>query len=1063
MSKQIEYFNFLKYKKTLPTILLFFMFSIFHGQTLKVSGKVIDDDGMPLPGVSVVIEGTNIGANTDFDGNYTIPASMNQVLVFSYIGFTSQKITIKGKTINVKLKSDVATLNEVIVVGYGVQKKESVVGAIGQLDGGELTKRGNLTNLTDALSGSIPGVTVLSATGIPGGGGDQYKDSQILIRGQSTWNNASPLILVDGMERTMNDIDPNDVKTVTVLKDASATSIFGVKGGNGVILITTKRGAKGDAQFKVDANLSFKSVSRIPRVLEAYTSTVAKNRAIVNGLSVMPATWGDYTSDQELEFYRNGQYSNAYPNRDWANTMLEDYALAKKINASVSGGNDFVKYFGSLGYVTDGDILKTQNVGQGYDPDFKYDRFNFRTNLDFTLTKTTKLEVGLNGYYGKQSKSGAPIFNFWYGVYSKPWTTPVLQYEDGVYGQGIDYERFGKNEFVELNFNGVDIQDRGEINTNYKLTQDLDVITKGLKINAELGFDNYYSALGNDIVDDGVLMKYVNPDYYTLNDPNANIEDYTSYFFPGSYTTSTHGFEFQDLPLIYETSRIDNASAKTVRSRLLYRFTLNYNRSFGAHTVSGLALFSRDQSKNYNINGWPSKREDWAGRLTYAYDRRYNIEINGAYNGSEKFGPGYKFDFFPSVGLGWTVSNEKFFEKIKKYVNNLKFRYSDGIVGNDNANNIGQWPYFTSYVSGGVNGVNGNALQNSTFGNGPVYNGPQIYSEGVIGNPSLRWETARKQNFGIEAGMFNNDLTMTLDIFKEHRDDILVTADQRNVPDFYGAPAPTANIGITENKGYEFVANYKNNINNLNYWASFNFTYVKDIIIKKEDSQLLPDYQKQAGFQIGQTKTSVSTGIINSWDELYTGVVGVNNTTLLPGDYRLLDYNADGIVDNKDVVPYGYPNRPQKTYGFAIGGDYKGFSLSLNFYGQYDITQGVGLDEFSFNAPAIYQDQIDDTWTPEYGNSNPTFRSLNYGGRAASTANYYKRDGAMFRLKTAELGYNLPKGIIKKVGLSALRVFANGNNLYLWSKLPVDIEGQDFNYRNYPVTKQVNLGVSATF
>ncbi|GEC72598.1 TonB-linked outer membrane protein, SusC/RagA family [Flavobacterium flevense] len=1040
------------------------MFSVFHGQTLKVSGKVIDDTGFPLPGVSVLIEGTNKGTNTDFEGNYTIPANNNDVLIFSYIGFTTQKNKVSGKVLNVKMISDVANLKEVIVVGYGTQKKESVVGAIAQLDGQELTKRGNLTNLTDALSGSMPGVNVLSSSGIPGGAIDgNYNESQILIRGRSTWNNASPLVLVDGVERTMNDIDPNDVKTVTVLKDASATSIFGVKGGNGVILITTKRGLKGDAQFKVDANISFKSVSKIPRVLEGYTSTVAKNRAIVNGLSVMPVTWGDFTSDEELEYLRSNQYPDAYANRDWANSMLEDYALSKKINASVSGGNDFVKYFGSLGFVTDGDILKTENVGQGYDPDFKYDRFNFRTNLDFTLTKSTKLEVGLNGYYGEQSRSGASVFGFWYGIYSKPWTTPVLQYEDGIYGQGIDYERFGQNGFVDLNFSGVDVTNRGEINTNFKLTQDLDVITKGLKVSGELAFDNFYSSLGNGISDDGVLMKYVDPIYYTLNDPNANIEDYTSYFFPNSFTTSTNGFEFKDLPIVYENSRIDNGSARSVRSRLMYRLTLNYSRKFGVHDVSALGLFSRDNTKNYSVNGWPSKREDWSGRLAYGYDQRYNIELNGSYNGTEKFGPGYKFAFFPSVGLGWTVSNEKFFEKVKKYINNLKFRYSDGIVGNDNANNIGQWPYFTSYVSGGTNGVNGNALNNSSFGDGPLYGGPLIYGEGTIGNPSLRWETARKQNLGIEVGAFDNALTMTLDLFKEHREDILVTANQRNVPDYFGAPAPTANIGITENKGYEFVANYKNNINNFNYWASLNFTFVKDKIIQKEDSQLLPDYQKEAGFQIGQNKSNVSTGIINSWDEMYTGVVGVNNATLLPGDYRLLDYNADGFVDFKDVVPYGYPNRPQATYGFALGGDYKGFSLSFNFYGQYNITQTVALDEFAFNAPAIYQDQLRDTWTPEYNNSNPIYRSLNYGGRAASTGNYTKKDGSMFRLKTAELGYDLPKGMIKKVGLSALRLFVNGNNLLLWTDLPVDIEGQDFNYRNYPVTKQINLGLSATF
>ena len=1064
MSKQKKYFIFLKYKKLIASLMLLFMFSTFYGQTNTVSGKIIDETGLPLPGVSLVVEGTKNGTITDIDGNYKIAANKNDVLVFSYVGYITQKVKVSGKTINISMKNNVASLSEVIVVGYGSQKKETVVGAVGQLSGSELTKRGNLTNMTDALSGSIAGVTVLSSTGIPGGAIDgNYNDSQILIRGKGTWNNASPLIMVDGVERTFNDIEPNDVKTITVLKDASATSIFGVKGGNGVILITTKRGTKSDAQFKIDANVSFKSISRVPRTLEAYAASKAKNYAIINGLAVVPTAWSGFKSDQELEYYRNGQYPEAYPNTDWTEAMLEDYATTSKITASVSGGNDFVKYFGSLGYVTDGDILKTGDIGQGYDPNFQYDRFNYRTNLDFTLTKTTKLEVNLNGYYGSQSRSGAPVFNFWYGIYAKPWTTPVLQYEDGTYGQGIEYERFGQNEIIALNTAGIDVQNRGELNTNLKLEQNLDVVTKGLKITGELAYDNYYSTLGAGINDDGMLMKYVRPDYYTSTDPNKDINNFTSYFYPGDYTTSTHGFEYMEAPLVYEKERSNGAAARSVRNHLMYRINLNYNRKFGKHDVSGLALFSRDEVRNYNINGWPSKREDWAGRATYAFDKRYNIEINGAYNGSEKFGEGYKFDFFPSVGLGWTISNEKFFESIKKYMNNFKIRYSDGIVGNDNANGIGQWPYFTSYSVGGTLNTNNSTQQTAPFGDGAIYNGPQIYQQGLIGNPDLHWETARKQNLGFELAFFDDKLSMSLDLFKEDRDDILVGADQRQVPIYFGAPAPVANIGVTKSNGYEFVANYRNNINKFNYWASINFTHVKDEIIKKEDPELKPEYQKAAGFQIDQTRSSLASGIINSWDQIYTGVVSLNNTQLLPGDYRLIDYNADGFIDFNDSVPYGYPTRPQNTYGFALGGDYKGFSLSVNFFGQYNVTQNVGLDEFSFNAPTIYQEQLDNTWLPEYGNTNPTLRALNYGGRSASNGHYNERDGASLRLKTAEFGYTLPSTFIKKIGLSALRFFVNGNNLVLWSDLPVDIEGEDYNIRNYPVTKQVNLGLSATF
>ncbi len=1049
-------------------MLLFVTVSFVSAQTRQVSGLVSDAAGVPLPGVSILIEGTSKGVVTDFDGNYTIEASTNDVLVLSYLGYKTQKITVGSQSvINVTMAEDLAELDEVVVVGYGIQKKESVVGAIAQLEGEALVQRGTVPNLADALSGSIPGVNVLTGSGIPGGavGGD-YADSEILIRGRSTWNNASPLVLIDGVERTLNDIDPETVKSISVLKDASATAVFGVKGGNGVILITTKRGKSGQAVFKVDANLSVKSLSRVPKVLDGVESTIAKNYAIINSLPVVPTGWNDYASQEEIGYTRDQTFPFAYPNVDWADVMLNDSAISSRVNLSVSGGSDSVKYYGVIGYLTDGDILNTVDVGQGYDPSFTYKRFNYRTNLDFQLTKTTKLGVNLDGYYGRQQRSAAPIFNFWYGVYSKPWTQPVVQYEDGTYanGNGI-YERFGSNEFVELNFQGVNVTNRGEVNAKLDLEQQLDFITEGLKVAGEFAYNNSYQNTGAGITDDGILTKWVDPQFYLLNDPNADIEDYTEYFFPGDFEGTTDGFDFKDLPLNYNTERITGNDAQAVESRFLLRLRLLYNRSFGKHDVGGMALFSREEFLDYfdrnnpTLQGFPQKSEDWVGRVTYGFDGRYNLELNGAYNGTERFGPGFKFGFFPSVGVGWTVSNEKFFEGFTNVMNKLKFRYSDGVVGNNNGNRINQWAYFTNFNNDG-GGI--------PFGdpNGAIINGPNIFSEGAIGNPFIQWESARKQNFGIELGFLNNKFSAEIDLFREDRDDIIVTAAQRNVPDFFGAPAPTANIGSTESKGYEIVTKYNDNFGDLNVWAQVNFTYAKDKVLEREDSQLLPEYQKLAGYQIGQVRSSLPTGIIKSFDELYTGVVGLENSSLLPGDYRLLDYNANGVIDPSDAVPYGYANnRPQHTYNFMFGARYKGFSFNVNFFGQYNVTQSVVLSEFAFGAPAVYPIQVENTWTPEYGNADPSFRSLNIGQdrTGVSSANFYQMDGSMLRLKTAEVSYSLPEKVINNIGLSNLRLFVNGNNLLLWSDLPVDIEGREFNYRNYPVTKQVNFGLSASF
>lgn len=1034
-----------------------------YAQTVTVSGTVQDDLGAPLPGVSIIEEGTNNGVASDFDGNFTIQAKQGSNLLFSYIGFLNRTIAVSGSTstLNITMQPDVATLDEVVVVGYGVQKKESVVGAISQLDGEALVQRGTVSNVTDALSGAIPGVTILQSTGIPGGSPntDYGENSAILIRGRSTFNaaDASPLVLVDGVERDFNDLDPNDIESLSILKDASATAVFGVKGGNGVILITTKRGKTGAPVFRVDGNYTIKSISRIPKVLEGYTSSLAKNRAIINDLPTNPTSWADYTTEDELGFLQSGEFPFAYPNVDWQDVMLNDIATSFKTNVSVSGGSDFVKYYGNLGFLRDGDIFATQDLGQGYDPDFKFDRFNYRSNLDFNLTKTTKLTVNLAGSYGSQQRSGASQFLFWFGVYAKPWTTPVVQYEDGTYGQGIDFERLGQNEFTELNFNGTVVENRSDFNAGIKLNEDLKYITPGLSFLGEFGYDIYTRTRGRGIVDDGVLTKYVDPAFYLLDDPDADINDFTDFFEPN---TDSDGFEYVNDPLVYQDEVFNQGLANNTRINVLARLSLNYNRAFGKHTVGGLALFSRENQKNYANSGFPVKREDYTGRVTYNYDAKYNVELSGSYNGSDVFGPDFRYDFFPAIGLGWTASNESWFEVAKPYISNLRFRYSDGVVGNDRIRGIPLFPYLTRFETGGA----GNGFQdNNTFGDTNPISGPDFIREAAIGNPNLRWESARKQNYGVDIGLFDNSLTMSMDLFQERREDILLAANERNVPEFLGAPAPAANVGIVENQGYEFTATYRNNLGDFNYNVTVAHTFVEDEIIFREDPELTPDYRKAAGFQIGQNRGTLEDGIVRSWDEVYTGVLGQNNAAFLPGDFRLIDYNADGIIDFNDNVAFGFPNRPQHTYNIILGGDYKGFNFTMNFYGQYNVTQTVGLNEFAFFAPAIYQEQLDATFTPEYGNTNPTFRGLRYARPNVSNGNFYQRDGSFLRLKTAELGYTIPSKLTDRFGVNSLRLFVNGNNLWLWSDLPVDIEGTNFDVRNYPVLKQVNFGFTATF
>lgn len=1043
-------------------ILLLLVSSVITAQSAKVSGTVTDNQGNPLPGASVTVKGKQSGTLTDFDGNYVLNVNLGDEIVFRYLGYTEKTIKVTAsKVLNVVLKEDVGQLDEIVIVGYGKQKKESVVGAITQLDGEVLAQRGTTPTVTDALSGAIPGVTVLQSTGIPGGApnGNYGQNSAILIRGQSTFNNADarPLVLVDGIERAFDEIDPNDIETMSVLKDASATAVFGVKGGNGVILITTKRGKTGEAVFRVDSNYSIKTISRIPKVLEGYTSTLARNRAIIGELATNPSSWSDYVTDDELGYIQSGQFPYAYPNVDWQDLMLNDFAQSYKVNVSVSGGNDFLKYYGALGFLHDGDIFATEDLGQGYDPDFNYKRLNYRSNLDFKLTETTKLSVNFSGIYGRQQLSRASQFNVWFGVYSKPWTHPVVQYEDGTYGAGVEYERLGANEYADLNFSGLDVRNRSEFNSGLKLNQDLKFITPGLSFLAEFAYDVNTRTRGRGIIDDGVLTKYVDPEYYLLNDPTLDIEDYTEYFFPN---TDTDGFDYTNNPLVYQNEVIDGGAANNTAINILGRFTLNYNRDFGKHNVGALALFSRESRQNYTQSAFPIKREDYTGRITYNYDKRYNIELSGSYNGSDLFGPDYRYDFFPAVGLGWNVHNEEFFELAKPYVNQLKLRYSGGLVGNDRVGNVPLFPYLTQF---GIGGAGGGFDNQQTFGNNVPIFGPTFIREAVIGNPDLRWESSEKHNYGIDLGLFDNKLTLSMDLFRERREDILIPPSQRQVPDFFGATPPVANVGIVKIQGYEFTSTYKNNIGDFNYNITINHTYAKDEIVFREDPALTPDYQQQAGFQIGQNRGILEDQIVTSWDDVYTGVLGPNNDLFLPGDFRLVDFNADGIVDVNDSTVFGFPNRPQHTYNFIFGGSYKGFSFNLNFYGQYNVTQNVNLGEFAFNAPAIYQNYLDGTFTPEYNNANPTFRALRYQRTNVSNGNFNTLDGSFLRLKAAQVGYQLPTAFVENAGLKSLKVFFNGTNLWLWSDLPVDIEGTNFDVRNYPVTKQFNLGLTATF
>jgi len=1037
---------------------------VAFAQTKTITGIVRDDTNEPLPGVTIVVVGTINGTITDTDGVYSIKASPTNQLNFSFIGMESQIITVGNLTkIDVKLSTTVQKVDEVVVVGYGTQKKASVVGAISQTTNADIVRSTKGADLTNGLSGLMPGVIVIQTSGARGGGliGSTTDDSSILIRGLSTWNNSGPLVLIDGIERDMRTIDPQEIENLSVLKDASATAVYGVRGANGVILITTKRGKEGKPKLSIDINATMESVSKIPSTLGSYEALKLRNYAVLQASPTAQDAWTNFTPDKILEYYRTQQYPDLFADTDWTKLMTNKTAWTKKYNLNINGGTKFVKYFASLGYMTQGDLLNTQDLGTGYDPEFKYQRFNFRSNLDFEITKTTKLSVNLQGVYGmKQQPAGGDVQvqSLYRGVFRKPHDLPIPVYSDGTFGDsGGQYERFGSNPYADLNMWGIDRENRTEVNIDFAFTQDLGMILKGLKFSAKVASDSRSITVGPKISEEGYTTKYINPLILQANPQTA--ADSAAFI---TYTTADagalHGYYYVDKP--YTMTEGPQTAAQTTTVNNVYRHsyynaTLNYANNFGLHNVTGLALVNVDESALGSK--YPTKRLEYVGRATYNYDTRYLLEVNGSRTGVNTFGPLHRFDNFYSAAVGWVLSNESFFKNHLKAINNLKIRYSYGTVGNDKVDlGTAQYPYLS------IPSLTSNYATFLTTSGIPVNSAYSGNLEGTIGNPDLRWERAAKDNIGIEFGFLKNFISGTFDYFTEHRTDMLVPSAQRLNADFAGAANPPANIGETEMKGYELDIKFAKTFNDFKPWLRLSLTHSMDKIIYKEDPALRPDYQKLAGHQIDQTYSMLSANIVQNWDELYTGVVATDKAKFLPGDYRMIDYNGDGIIDGNDGAPYGYPTRPQNTYSVSMGTEWKNFSFTVLFYGVYNVSKNYSLGEFDFNSPVIYANQRDNSWIPELNQTKTaTYRAPRLG--STPNANYWIWDASMLRLKNVEFAYTVNPQRLKALKIDGLRLFVSGNNLFLWTKLPEDREGASNNVENYPLTKSFNFGATIDF
>jgi len=1016
--------------------------AVMAQQKRILRGTVVDEQNDPLTGVTITLKGTNSRVVSNGEGKFSmeIPTEKS-TLLFNYIGMSQKEITLTDKNdIVVSMSNDNKVLNEVIVVGYGQQKKASVVGAISQTSGKVLERSGGVTNLGMALTGNLPGVVTTASSGMPGG-----EDPQILIRGQSSWNNSSPLILIDGIERSISSIDISSVESVSVLKDASATAVYGVRGANGVILVTTKQGVEGRAQVQVRSNLTAKIASRLPEKYDSYDALMIKNRIIERESVVDQNAWSGYTAMQMIDKYRNPLNANEwdrYPNVDWEKELFKDRAMSYNTSANVSGGSKFVTYFAGLDLTREGDLFKTFPNQRGYESNFGYNRTNVRSNLDFNLTKTTKFSTKLFGSNGVRQlpyDMADGDQSFWSSAYRTAPDSFRPIYTDGTYGFFPTATQDQPNAAFWLAYSGAEKRTSTQLTTDFILQQKLDMLTKGLSLRGSLSLDNTFLERRRGVNDqfNAAQRKYVNPLTGIIS-------------FEQQRNTGTQ-FDFTDA-IQWSTAAGEVDKNATFRN-MNYQFQVNYDRTFGAHAITGMGLVQRQRTARGSA--FPTFREDWVFRTTYNYKSKYLFEANGAYNGSEQFGPDYRFAFFPSVSAGWAISNEEFMKSLK-FLDLLKVRASWGRIGDD-ALGGPRWPFRDSYLYG----------NNTPMGSPAIATPYTIYRIGTMGNPNLSWETVEKQNLGIEYSFFKGDISGNIDIFRDHRKDIMIGGGSRAIPSYYGfgGSAPRANLGEVSSRGYEIELRLTHSFGQgIRAWANLALTHATNKTNFRDDPELTPGYQKQEGYAIGQTRSYLDNGFLKSWDDLYGSTVRLsNNQNKLPGDYNIIDFNADGVIDDKDRAPNGYTASPQNTYNASIGFEWKRFNLFFQFYAVNNVTREIEFPNYQGKSNVVFVERP--FWYLQDGGGEvppPRWSVLDaFGG--SGTRYYY--DASYIRLKNAELGYTLSGKSISKLGIRSCRFYVNGNNLFLWTNMPDDRESNFSGVSGggaYPTVKRFNFGIDIT-
>ena len=1038
-------------KKIALSLALILASMVAVAQTKTVKGVIYEEEtGEPMPGATVSVEGSTRGVMTDLDGSFELTGvKPTDKLKFECLGKETQVLQVGTMTnFVVKLKNAANELDEVTVVAFGKQRKESVIGSISTVD--VKTLKVPSSNLTTALAGNVAGVIAYQRTGEPG-----QDNADFFVRGITTFGaNTSPLILIDNIELTSTDLarlQPDDIESFSIMKDATATALYGARGANGVIFVTTKRGQEGPAKIFARVETSISAPTDVVELADPVTYMKSYNEAISTR---DPLGELMYTYDKIEQTGKPGANRLIYPANDWYDMLFKDFATSYRANVSARGGGKVATYYVSGAYTEDTGVLKVDKRNS-FNNNIDDKNYTLRSNVDINVTPTTKLAVRLTGNfrdYQGPLNGGSDVYR--QVMHSDPVLFPAYYPVDDEH-VGIQHIMFGNyedgsyiNPYANL-VKGYKNYQRSQMIAAVQLEQDLKFITKGL---------SFMTLFNLTRLSEFTVNRQFNPYWYRLDRYD-------------SYTGEYHVNRINENGTDYLTY---SESGKTVKNTMYSETRLNYNRSFGKHDVTGLLVFTASESLTANAGSLqlslPSRNAGLSGRFTYGYDKRYFVEYNFGYNGSERFHKSHRWGFFPSAGLAWMMSNEKWFKPLTKVVSNLKLRYSYGLVGNDNIGSSSNRFYYLSEMSMNNSGLG------ASFGEtrNVSYNGIGVVR---YANEAITWEKSYKSNYALELGLFKK-LDIIAEYFTEHRTDIFM--QRADIPNTMGLQAAVyGNIGQARSKGIDIQADYKQAWAS-GLWASAraNFTYSTGKYDVYEEPTYPESYRQHAGRSIRQTWGYIAERLfVDDEDAANSPSQAAFGSQYGGGDIKYTDVNGDGVITNADMVPIGYPTSPEIIYGFGVSLGHKGFDVSVFF-------QGLGRESFWIDATSAYSTKYNKYGTAPFVNNGQLLKAYsdshwsednrdiyalyprysayeNHNNTQVST--WWMRDGSFVRLKQMELGYTLPQKLTNKIHIDNLRVYFQGNNLLCWSKFKLwdpELAGEGF---NYPIQRTFNIGVNVTF